>query len=439
MTCCLSPFDSPHFLRRLDRLFVEALVERTFSGASLLVARPDLVLFHKTWGLTHQGGCVVDEHTFFDLASLTKPLATAPLCMRAVGEGKIALDDTLLQFFPSDLLPADKRGISIRQLLSHSSGFPAYEPFYRKLIFIEPSRRQLSLLEEILHTPLVSDPGTASCYSDLGFMLLGMILEIVYGRPIDQLASQFLFQPLGLGFECPNIALHAQEGTPTKAALNTSLTHDRGPSTSSAPCSLPPTPYSLLPDNEAALGFCRSLAPTDPTILSERPTATERVFAATEDCPWRKRLLAGEVHDENAYCLGGVAGHAGLFGTTHGVFELLAFLWKVYRGIVSDQSWTAEVVQEFWTRHSAVPETTWMLGYDSPSPDNSSAGNHFSPGSPGHLGFTGTSFWFDLVQEVLVILLTNRVYPTRENDRLKRFRPAVHNLVMETYHGTPKS
>jgi CubicO group peptidase (beta-lactamase class C family) len=144
------------------------------------------------------------------------------------------------------------------------------------------------------------------------------------------------------------------------------------------------------------------------------------------------------VHDENAYCLGGVAGHAGLFGTAHGVFDLLAFLWKVYRGGICDGFWRAEVVREFWTRQSAAPDATWMLGYDTPGLQNSSAGNYFSPRTPGHLGFTGTSFWFDLDREILVILLTNRVYPTRENERLKRFRPTIHNLVMETYHGTSK-
>jgi serine-type D-Ala-D-Ala carboxypeptidase len=376
-------FDSDLFLSSLDRLFTEALMARTFSGASLLVARPDLILFHKTWGQTQHGGCAVDARTLFDLASLTKPLVTAPLCMHAVSQGKFALDDTLSLFFSRNLLPPEKKAITIRQLLSHSSGLPAYEPFYRELIFIEAPRRQVALLEKVLRAPLVSEPGTSTCYSDLGFMLLCMILEVVYGSPIDHVASQFL----------PN-------GT---------------------------------------LGFCRLLVPTDPTLPPERLAATGSVFAATEDCPWRKRLLAGEVHDENAYCLGGVAGHAGLFGTAHGVFELLAFLWKVYRGIVRDGLWTPEVVQEFWTRHSAAPEATWMLGYDTPSLENSSAGNHFSPRSLGHLGFTGTSFWFDLDQEILIVLLTNRVYPTRENERLKRFRPAVHNLVMETYDGTPKS
>jgi serine-type D-Ala-D-Ala carboxypeptidase len=391
VTCCLPPFDSQLFLTSLDELFSRALSERTFSGASLLVAKPDLIQFHKTWGHTHQGGDAVDAHTLFDLASLTKPLVAAPLCMRAVPEGKLALDDPLSLFFSADLLAAEKKVITIRQLLSHSSRLPAYEPFYRELIFLEPSRRQVVLLERILRTPLLSDPQRASCYSDLGFMLLAMVLEVVYGKSIDHLASQFLFEALGLSFAGSNI--------------------------------------------DGALGFCRLRVPTDPTVPSERLTTIRRAFAATEDCPWRNRVLAGEVHDENAYCLGGAAGHAGLFGNAHGIFGLLVFLWKVYWGRITDQFWTAEVVQEFWTKQSTTANATWMLGYDTPSLQNSSAGNYFSPESLGHLGFTGTSFWFDLNQEILIILLTNRVYPTRENERLKSFRPLVHNLVMETYHG----
>ncbi len=392
-TSCLSPFDSERFLTSVDQLFTWALTEQTFSGASLLVAKPDSIRFHKTWGHTHLGGCAIESQTLFDLASLTKPLIIAPLCMRAVSERRFALDDTLCAFFPSNLLTPEKKAVTIRQLLNHSSGLPAYQPFYRELILLEPSRRRNFLLERILNRRLLSAPGTTSCYSDLGFILLALILEKVYDGPLDDLASKFLLGPLGLEFKPP-----------------------------SSNC------------RNAALGFCRLRVLSDPTVPPERLTTVERTFAATEECPWRNRLLAGEVHDENAYCLDGVAGHAGLFGTAHGVLRLLLFLWDVYRGNNRSPHWKRDVVQEFWSRQSTAPDSTWMLGFDTPSPRNSSAGDFFSPRSPGHLGFTGTSFWFDLDREILVILLTNRVYPTRENERLKRFRPLLHNLVMETYH-----
>jgi serine-type D-Ala-D-Ala carboxypeptidase len=380
-TICLPPLAAENFLFAVDQLFARALATRTFSGASLLVARPDLVVFHQTWGETRDGGSAIDRHTLFDLASLTKPLITAPLCMRALAERRLRLDDSLRSYFPSGLVTPATRAITIRQLLSHSSGLPAYEPFYLELISLEASRRQETLLEKLLRSPLLSQPGTASCYSDLGFMLLGMILEGVYEAPLDRLAA-----------------------------------------------------ISLLQEVDGALRFSPLNVTTDPTARPHLLTAIPGTFAATEYCPWRKRLLVGEVHDENAYSLGGLARHAGLFGTAHGIFRLLSRLWNTHRGSTKDPSWPTEVVREFWTRHSPVPDSTWMLGFDTPSPSNSSAGSHFSPRSAGHLGFTGTSFWLDLDQEILIILLTNRVYPTRENERMKTFRPLVHNLVMETCH-----
>jgi serine-type D-Ala-D-Ala carboxypeptidase len=409
-TVCQPPFASEPFVLTVDRMFARALAEKTFSGASLLVATPDSILFHKTWGRTRRRGRHIDSHTLFDLASLTKPLITAPLYMRAVSEGKFALDTTLLRYFPEALLGTDKKTISFRQLLNHSSGLPAYRPFYRELIAKEPARREDVLFRRILRTSLDAKPGTVACYSDLGFLLLPHFLERIYDKPFGKLATEFLLEPLNLNLMNPKprrqLALDfqdVQEGSPL-----------------------------------ALLGFRSLRVSLDPTLVPGKVVATGRIFAATEYCPWRNRLLIGEVHDENAYCLGGVAAHAGLFGTAHGVYRLLTFLWEVYAGRVTNPFFSAETVREFWREQSLVTGSTWRLGFDSPSPQNSSAGKYFSPRSIGHLGFTGTSFWFDLDQEILIILLTNRVYPTRENERLRNFRPLLHNLVMETYHGAAK-
>lgn len=385
----------------VDRLFGRALAEKIFSGASLLVAKPHSILFHQTWGRTRRRGRLVDSDTLFDLASLTKPLITTPLCMRAIAEDKFSLDKTLLKYFPERLLGAAKSSISFRHLLSHSSGLPAYRPFFQELITIAPADRQGVLTTLILRTPLDAPPGTVSCYSDLGFMLLPVFLERVYDKPFGQLAAEFLFEPLHLNLMKPKVGGSSD----------------------------------LPSGNPAALGFRPLRVPSDPTLSPKKSPAPGRIFAATEYCPWRQRLLIGEVHDEHAYCLGGVAPHAGLFGTAHGVYRLLMFLWDIYSGRMTHPSLPAEIVREFWTRPAIVPGSTWMLGFDSPSPQHSSAGDYFSPHSVGHLGFTGTSFWFDLEREILVILLTNRVHPTRENERLKSFRPLVHNLVMETSHG----
>lgn len=133
--------------------------------------------------------------------------------------------------------------------------------------------------------------------------------------------------------------------------------------------------------------------------------------------------------------LGGVAGHAGLFGTARQVLHQLSFLWRISLGRISDGPCSRETVQTFWTRSDKPPHSTWALGFDTPSAAHSSAGDFFSPGSVGHLGFTGTSFWLDLEKEIVVILLTNRVYPCRRNDKLRVFRPLLHNLIMESFNG----
>gem|GEM_PF-14741 len=385
-----SPRPASHFRKAsfaslaspIEDLFQNALKEKTFSGASLLVATPGKILFQGTWGHTRSGGAPVTPYTRFDLASLTKPLITVPLYMRAISRKSLDLDDPLSRFFPTALLPVEKKAITIGRLLNHCSGLPAYEPFYRTLIETPYAHRSAVLLSRILDTPLVDPPGKVCRYSDLGFLLLGIILEMVFESPLDSLAQQLLLQPM-----------HNYE-----------------------------------------LGYCRLKVFQDPTLLPERLAENRHHFAATEYCSWRKRILEGEVHDENAYSLGGVAPHAGLFGTAHGVFRLLSYLWGIYRGAVEDPSWSAEVMSTFWKKQDAVPGSSWALGLDTPSPERSSAGIHFSPRSVGHLGFTGTSFWIDLEKEVMVVLLTNRVHPTRENDRLKAFRPLMHNLVMEAFH-----
>lgn len=368
----------------LEEVFLHALEDRVFSGASLLVAAPGDILYHRNWGATFRGGKPVSDDTRFDLASLTKALVTAPLYVWAVTTGRLDLDSRISAFFPPGLVPPGKAAVTLRHLLNHCSGLPAYHPFYLELIGTPPPRRKAALLSLILATPLLDAPGRVSCYSDLGFLLLGMILESTFGKSLESLAAEILFEPLEIK------SLHYRPFT----------------------------------------------APTDPEPLPDIPTAGTVEFAATEQCPWRRRLIVGEVDDENAYCLGGVAGHAGLFGTAFGIFRLLSFLMDVHSG--KNASWSPAILREFWKRQDIVPGSTWALGYDTPSASGSSSGVCFSPRSVGHLGFSGTSFWIDLDRGIMVILLTNRIYPTRENEKLKAFRPLVHNLVMEALHATSK-
>lgn len=373
-------------ISRLDALFENALGEGVFPGAALLVGTPDGILLRKAWGVARYDRLgPVDDGVWWDLASLTKPLVTASLCMRTVADGILSLEDPLTRFFPRALVPTEKREIRIRHLLAHSSGLPAHFPYYKELIHVPPARRASTLLAWVLDAPLLGAPGSSGLYSDLGFILLGMVLERIAEQPLDRQAHGLLFDPCGIA----------------------DLDYRR---------------LSVAMDSRIR-----------PPELAE--DSLQRRFAATQDCPWRGRTLQGEVDDENAYCMEGVAGHAGLFGTVEGVYKWLAFLWGVYKGRDAGPHWRASVVREFWTKQSPAPDRPWTLGFDTPSGARSSAGVHFSPHTVGHLGSTGTSFWMDLEREIVVVLLTNRVHPTRANEKLKEFRPLPHNFIMESLYG----
>src|SRR5438093_1029829 len=214
--------------------------------------------------------------------------------------------------------------------------------------------------------------GARSVYSDLGFMLLGELIEVVSRMPLDRFCHERIFRPLGL----------------------------------------------------------RASAFVDLTALRTRKlTPVAEMIAPTEHCPWRQRLLCGEVHDDNAYAMGGVAGHAGLFANAAEVDALAVRLLACWRG--EDDFVPREIVREFWTRNPTVRDATWALGWDTPSPTGSMAGTRMSRTAVGHLGFTGTSLWIDLERGVSVVLLTNRVHPQRDNERIREVRPRVHDAVME--------
>ncbi|MGC8490612.1 MAG: serine hydrolase domain-containing protein [Syntrophobacteraceae bacterium] len=396
-----SPYSNPRlsaeWRSRLDAEFAAALARGVFSGASLLVAQNRERLFERTWGTVQTGGAPVTSTVRFDLASLTKPMVTAPLCMTAIEKGLLDLEGPLSRFFPGRV-PEDKKTITVRSLLSHSSGLPAWAPFYLELVKLPSPERKEALAAMILNIPLDTPPGIAANYSDLGFMLLGLILERIFGASLDSLARDLLFSPLGIE------ELHFRP-----------LEADAPPSTA-APA--PPSPAAIL---QAGI-----------------PAAAPAAAAATQFCPWRKRLLSGEVDDENGWALGGVAGHAGLFGTARGVFQFLSFLWGLYEGDAPPSSFApaikARTLRTFWIRSG---ESDWCLGFDTPSRKGySSTGRFFTQNAVGHLGFTGVSFWLDLEKRILIILLTNRVHPTRQNDEIRQFRPVLHDLVMkELLHG----
>lgn len=371
---------------RLDGVFGRALAGCVFSGAALLVASEAGPIFSKTWGRTRKGGDPVDSSTRFDLASLTKALVTAPLALTAVARGMLGLEDRLDRFFPAGSVPPQKRDITVRDLLGHVSGLPPLRPFHLGLVGLPPGQRRSALVSMILETPLDAVPGSCEIYSDLGYLLLGIILEKLFGDRLDGVAENILFAPQGIS------GLHF---CPLKTGCDPESIPQREP------------------------------------IFSKNETERRIFFAATQVCPWRRRLLSGEVDDENCWCLDGVAGHAGLFGTAEGVFALVSFLWDLYEGGRTEPFWPRELVRLFWTEKGSPRSGSRRLGFDTPSPADSSAGRYFSRSSVGHLGFTGTSFWLDPERRILIVLLTNRVHPTRQNEAIRQFRPLVHDTIME--------
>jgi len=354
-----------------------AVLDGVFPGAVLLVGCKGSMVLHEAFGLARLDPPEpMTRDTFFDLASLTKPLATAPACMLLVQEGSMRLDDTLGTLIP-DFAGTDKEPVTVADLLTHASGYPDHRPYYRELAPLPPEKRRQRLHRLLVDEPLAQRPAGASLYSDLGYMVLQWVVETRARKALDQLVAERVYAPTAL------------EG------LRFFRTDDKG-----------------------------------------QGGATVKV-AATEACPWRGRVLQGEVHDENASVMGGVAGHAGLFGTAGDVWALLCELMGTYLGGAPRGLFRRETVESFWDPPS-VPGP-FVLGFDTPSPTRSSAGRFFSRRSVGHLGFTGTSFWMDLERQVVVVLLTNRVHPSRSNDRIKTFRPVLHDAVMEAVlHGNPR-
>lgn len=355
---------------RIQTLLFDGVKEGVYPGAVLLVAQEGRIAFLREAGhrLLTPHAEPMHKDTIFDLASLTKPLATTLAIMKLVDQGNLHLDQALVDLLPGPI-PRDKRALTPRLLLTHSAGFLDWKPFYLELDRFRIEERKGVLRKRLLDLPLVYKPGDETLYSDLGFMILEWVVEASGSTPMHIFLDSHFYGPLSL----------------------------------------------------------------KKTFLSNRgsePLFGKDQFAATEDCPWRKRIVLSVVHDDNAYAVGGYSGHAGLFGTTEEVYTLVNLLRSHFFGERSDYL-KPETVREFFTLQGLVEGSTWALGWDTPSPGNSSSGKYFSKKSVGHLGFTGTSIWIDLERDVVVIFLTNRIHPTRNNEKIKAFRPRLHDLIME--------
>lgn len=350
----------------VDNLMRQAIAEKIFPGGVLLVSVNGSIIFFKAYGYANLYSRVpVTQDTIFDLASLTKPLATALGVMMLVQREKIELDNTLDMILPESKY-TDKAQVKVKHLLYHNSGLPDYRPYYKTLSRFPQKARRKALRECLLKETLVNPIGQKVVYSDLGFMILAWVIEHVSGQRLDHFIAQEIYRPLGL--------------------------------------------HHLL-------------------FISSDTPLYEGLFAATENCRWRNMILEGRVHDENAYAVGGVEGHAGLFGNAENIHDLLYALLSSYLGDTSYPLFQTALVRLFFKR---LPHTDKALGFDTPSLRGSSCGSYFSKKSVGHLGFTGTSFWMDLDRKINVILLTNRIHPTRENNAIKAFRPELHDAVIKS-------
>lgn len=312
---------------------------------------------------------------FFDLASLTKPLATTLAVLCLMKEKKISLEESLPDLMQ---VPTEKRkqAITLKHLLSHTSGLPAHREYYKDLIRYPLADRKDIISDWILKEELLYQPGTQALYSDLDYILLGMIIEKKTKLTLDRFVADKIMKPLGL------------EGG-----------------------------MYFIP----LAGECNS------------KRSEKRIFAATEVCPWRHKVLCGEVHDDNAYVLGGVAGHAGLFGNIRSVLRLSAWLLDMWQDDADHPNIRNADLQQFMIRQRWVRNSTWTLGFDTPATKGSSSGSFLSATSVGHLGFTGTSFWIDRKKDLIIVLLTNRIHPQRDSAGMKEFRPYFHDAVVKGY------
>ncbi len=340
----------------------QAIDDHAFPAAAIEVGDATQPLWRESFGrLTFDpGASPTTERTTFDLASLTKVLATTPLVMQQVERGSIGLDDLVIHHIVEWRGP-DRALVTLRDLLAHCSGLPAYRELFRS------HRGRVAFEQAICGTPLEYAPRSASIYSDLGFILLGLVLD---------------------------------EEIPLQARFETLL---------------------------GQMGIVEDLQFNPPAAWRPR-TAPTGIDA------WRGRLLVGEVHDEHAWALGGAAGHAGLFGTAAGVGAYARHLLQILDGRTG--AFQRATLETFIARRTDIPGSSRALGWDTMLA-TSSCGSRMSPRAFGHTGYTGTSLWIDPDRGIYVVLLTNRVHPTRENDAITRVRPAVHDAVMSEINRKP--
>ncbi len=356
----------PSRLDLIDEAIEEGITRGAFPGAVVLIARSGVIVKHKSYGLAMERPIrrEMSPSTVFDLASLTKVMVTVPLALILVELGEWTLKDPIGKFVPK-LKGEWAWKATIWHLLTHTSGLPPWAPFFSQAMGKEGILELICSDKWPLASP-VSEPGKRVIYSDLGYILCRVAIEGITGRGLDSLASEWIFEPLGM----------------------------------------------------------------KDTMFNPPASLTERI-AATEDDPRRGGVLVGKVHDENAWALGGVSGHAGLFSTAADLAIYAQMLLNGGRygdkGVLSFRS-----VELMVSPQAEGLNERRGLGWLLQGKSTVSAGDLLSELAFGHTGFTGTSLWIDPCYELIVVLLTNRVHPSRERGagEIQRIRALVNNLAV---------
>ena len=343
----------------IELVLKKAIDEHAFPGAVILIWKDGKTIYEKAFGnFTYDPKSdKVTSKTLFDLASLTKVIATTTAAMICYDRGLFKLEDKVVKYIP-EFGVNGKENITIKNLLLHNSGLPAWKKFYGRNL------KYHDVINEIFSSELEYNAGEKSVYSDLGIITLGKIIEKVTGKSLNEFCIDEIFMPLGMKSTFFN--------------------------------------------------------PVD---------SVKNLCAPTEiDNYWRMKTLQGEVHDETSAMLNGVAGHAGLFSSAGDISKLMAILMN--KGKLEQKQFIKRSTVELFTKRYSE-ESTRALGWDTKSDSGSSAGDYFSKNSFGHTGFTGTSIWADPDRNLFVVFLTNRVYPTRENTKILKVRPQLHNAVIK--------
>jgi CubicO group peptidase (beta-lactamase class C family) len=366
--------------RKLDRAdhAIEKGIERgELASAVVLASMGDALTYEGVFG----AACLSPERhdatreTLYDLASLTKVMATTSAVWLLVADGKLELDQPVAAYLPR-FAERGKDAVKVRHLLTHSSGLRPWRAFYADIherevrrgerLLGTPATRE-SIIARVLRASLVHEPGEAAVYGDLDFIALGALVEAVAGERLDTFCTRRIYEPLGL----------------TRTHFN-------------------PLPFG----------------------------GDRTRYAATEQCPWREQVIWGEVHDGNAWAMGGVAGHAGLFAPADDVMRFGQEMLAAHRG--QSAIFGEALAREFFARQNLPQGSDWALGWDTPTPGHSTSGSLFSQQSIGHTGFTGTSLWIDLERGAVFVMLTNRVHLVSKRSRFE-LRPQVHDLVYEAF------